>query len=451
MIITIVHSLHFIFHSSRLFFNLIISAFIFLFLIFSFYCFSQNGVSVNTTGATADNSAILDLSSTSQGMLLPRISTAQRNAITSPATSLLIFNITTNCFESYVNGSWYSVSCPPPCTLPLSPTSGTIVPSTNQIFWKWNTVSGATEYKWSTTNSFSTATATTPSGATSYTQSYSCNTPVILYVWASNGCGNSGSLTLNATTYRCPCGADGNYITYSNNGIIQTYGWVVIGNQTWMCQDLNVGSYTPLDVDVYSGCHTGPGTQSQGQKYCGYMNWGAGRMYNDPTCSWNGIYEWKVMMKNASSCDGSGTWPNDRCSTPVQGICPTGWHIPSNMEWTTLTDYIGGTGEAATKLKEQGTGSGYHWADYCCDPPYAAPTNEYGFSAWGGGFAQDANNPGTSWSCEFLQAPDDVYYWSSTQSDANNSYYRWLHYTHHYMSGGGLNKGSAAYVRCVKD
>jgi hypothetical protein len=80
----------------------------------TFYCYPQNGVSVNRNGSAADNSAIIDISSTSQGLLIPRMTTEQRNLITSPATSLLIFNTTTNCFETYVNSSWYSVSCPTP-------------------------------------------------------------------------------------------------------------------------------------------------------------------------------------------------------------------------------------------------------------------------------------------------------------------------------------------------
>jgi uncharacterized protein (TIGR02145 family) len=75
------------------------------------FVFSQSGISVNTIGTPDDNSAILDVSSTSQGLLIPRMTTVQRDAISSPALSLLIFNITTNCFEAYVNGVWYSISC----------------------------------------------------------------------------------------------------------------------------------------------------------------------------------------------------------------------------------------------------------------------------------------------------------------------------------------------------
>jgi hypothetical protein len=90
--------------------------------------FSQNGISVNRTGAPANNSAILDVSSTSQGLLIPRMTTTHRDNIASTATSLLIFNTTTNCFEAYVNGSWYSLSCAPACTPPTVPVAK---PATN--------------------------------------------------------------------------------------------------------------------------------------------------------------------------------------------------------------------------------------------------------------------------------------------------------------------------------
>jgi hypothetical protein len=95
--------------------KLIVLILIINFLLFAVNSFSQNGISVNTSGASADNSTILDISSTSQGLLIPRMKITDRNEIASPAQSLLIFNTTTNCFEAFVNGSWYSISCPSIC------------------------------------------------------------------------------------------------------------------------------------------------------------------------------------------------------------------------------------------------------------------------------------------------------------------------------------------------
>jgi uncharacterized protein (TIGR02145 family) len=71
------------------------------------------GIGANTF--TPDNSALLELQSTNSGLLLPRMTTAQRDAISNPAQSLLIFNTTTKCFETYVGNVWYTVWCEFPC------------------------------------------------------------------------------------------------------------------------------------------------------------------------------------------------------------------------------------------------------------------------------------------------------------------------------------------------
>ena len=71
------------------------------------------GIGANTF--TPDNSALLELQSTNSGLLLPRMTTAQRDAISNPAQSLLIFNTTTKCFETYVDGQWNSIWCNGPC------------------------------------------------------------------------------------------------------------------------------------------------------------------------------------------------------------------------------------------------------------------------------------------------------------------------------------------------
>jgi hypothetical protein len=101
--------------------KLIILLFTIHYSLFTINCFSQNGISVNTTGAQADKSAMLDVSGTDRGTLIPCMTTIQRNNIVSPAESLLIFNTTTNCFESYINGFWNAISCPSPCIKPVAP------------------------------------------------------------------------------------------------------------------------------------------------------------------------------------------------------------------------------------------------------------------------------------------------------------------------------------------
>jgi hypothetical protein len=68
------------------------------------------GVSINPTGNNPDTSAMLDVSSTSKGLLLPRLTTVQRDAISLPATGLLVYNTTTSTFDYYSGTAWFSLS-----------------------------------------------------------------------------------------------------------------------------------------------------------------------------------------------------------------------------------------------------------------------------------------------------------------------------------------------------
>ncbi|MFA4917324.1 MAG: hypothetical protein WC560_11735, partial [Syntrophales bacterium] len=72
--------------------------------------FSQSGVSINAAGNPADPSAMLDISSTTQGVLIPRMVDADRNAIPAPAIGLLIYNTTTNKLNYYKSTGWYELS-----------------------------------------------------------------------------------------------------------------------------------------------------------------------------------------------------------------------------------------------------------------------------------------------------------------------------------------------------
>lgn len=80
-----------------------------LFFSFIINANSQN-IGINTTGASADSTAILDVNSTTGGLLIPRMTEEQRDDISSPANSLQIFNTTTNCWEIYVN-TWHEIWC----------------------------------------------------------------------------------------------------------------------------------------------------------------------------------------------------------------------------------------------------------------------------------------------------------------------------------------------------
>jgi len=155
--------------------------------------FSQ--VSINADNSAPNNSAMLDVKSTTKGMLIPRMTLDQRNAITSPTEGLMVF--CTNCAANgtlsvYSNGAWMTYT---PCISP-SPAAGSDIESPGQIIWNWMAVAGATGYKWNTTASYGTAVDV--GTATSKTETgIVCNTTYTRFVWAYNNCGVSEPTTLS--------------------------------------------------------------------------------------------------------------------------------------------------------------------------------------------------------------------------------------------------------------
>jgi uncharacterized protein (TIGR02145 family) len=142
------------------------------------------------------------------------------------------------------------------------------------------------------------------------------------------------------------------------SGSDSVYKYIVrIGTQVWMGENENVG--TRIDL--------GKQQTDNGiiEKYC-YSD-------GDYNCdTYGGLYQWDEMMQYNPAED-TGKIPGT-----TQGICPKGWHIPTDKEWRTLQVNLGGESEAGGKLKEIGFA---HWAS-----PNAGATNESGFTGLPGGF-----------------------------------------------------------------
>lgn len=87
--------------------------------------FSQQGISVNTTGNPPHPSAVLDVSSTTQGALVPRMTIAQRNAIVSPAEGLIIYNLDCKDLNIYNGTNWIGLTLSPTTALTATGVAGT--------------------------------------------------------------------------------------------------------------------------------------------------------------------------------------------------------------------------------------------------------------------------------------------------------------------------------------
>jgi uncharacterized protein (TIGR02145 family) len=185
---------------------------------------------------------------------------------------------------------------------------------------------------------------------------------------------------------------------------------VSIGNQVWMLKNLNVNTYRNgelipevTDVTLWVGLTTGA--------WCWYNNDSA-----TYAATYGKLYNWYAV--------------NDS-----RGLAPAGWHVPSDLEWGTLSDFLGGESIAGGTMKEAGT---THWIS-----PNTGATNSSGFTGLPGG---GRDNRG-----EFGFITNDGYWWSSTESDVTDA---WSVYLGFY--GGLIGKYASTKligysVRCIRD
>jgi len=130
----------------------------------------------------------------------------------------------------------------------------------------------------------------------------------------------------------------GNPITDSRDG--KTYNTVTIGGQCWLAKNMDVGTKLASAATV-------PSNDSAIEKWC-YDN-------SDANCNTNGgLYTWAEANGLAASCNAAVCTP----PTPNQGICPTGWHIPTDAEYKTLEMQLGMTQVEADAIGARGTNQG---------------------------------------------------------------------------------------------
>jgi uncharacterized protein (TIGR02145 family) len=118
-----------------------------------------------------------------------------------------------------------------------------------------------------------------------------------------------------------------------------------------------------------------------------------------------------------------------------RNVCPTGWHVPSDAEWTALTKYLGGKRVAGGKLKEIGT---THWLN-----PNTRATNETGFTALPSG---GRSNLGSYYTIGYFGI-----WWSSTESSTLDAYIRRLTYDTRKVYRNSGYKRDGFSIRCLKD
>lgn len=187
------------------------------------------------------------------------------------------------------------------------------------------------------------------------------------------------------------------------------YKTVMIGGKEWMAENLNASTYRNGNP-LLNGLTT--------------ANWqsaasGAWHYYNQDminTCPHGKMYNWYAV--------------NDS-----RGICPTGWHVPTEADWSSLENSLGGQLTAGNKMKV--TGSTYWFGGN------ANATNESGFSAIGSGLYYFYGS--------FEGLTQGVNFWSATTFDASSAWVRSLSFDMGNLALSIYPKNSGFHVRCVRD
>jgi len=294
----------------------------FIFMVFLPVLFLNAQVSVSSDGSSASPGAMLEVKSTDKGFLPPRMTTAQRDAISPPVEGLMIYNTDQKALNIFDGTSWTSL-------------------------------------------------------------------------------------------YSFVCG-----LSMIDTRDMKVYKTVQIGTQCWMAQNLNVGARKNGNVD-----HSDNDIL---EKYC----------YGDAESNcglYGGLYQWDEMMQYVTT---EGT----------KGICPDGWHIPSDSDWCILATFLASqiidcaylyydNNDAGGQMKETTT-----WR-----APNSGASNSSGFTGLPGGYR-------AYYGLQYAEMYNHGLWWSSTQyTDPDYSMYWDLYHSAEGVARYASLKADGLSVRCLKD
>ena len=192
------------------------------------------------------------------------------------------------------------------------------------------------------------------------------------------------------------------------------YNTVEIGSQCWMEENLKVERYRD-GSNIPTGLSDAAWQAATTEAFAVYDNDTANK------ATYGLLYNWYAVAD-------------------ARGLCPTGWHVPTDAEWTQLTDHLGGESVAGGQMKTTGTlesGTGLWFA------PNTDATNSSGFSGLPGGYRDVGGLFGSQGGYG--------YWWSSSEGPYDYAWRRGVNY-----NGGSANRGAndkpyGFSVRCLRD
>ncbi len=192
-----------------------------------------------------------------------------------------------------------------------------------------------------------------------------------------------------------------------NVHLVNAQGDVKIGKQTWMSKNLDVSTFR-------NGEQISQAKDVEQWKYAGT----------------NKIPAWCFYEFNESNGKKYGKLYNWFAVSDSRGLAPNGYHIPSDAEWTILTDFLGGS--AAKKMKSKDG-----WEDN------GNGDNSSRFNGLPGGYCQYYGN--------FYNIAGDGYFWSSSEDNTDDAWLLGLYGSNTEVASYPYDKGSGLSVRCLRD
>jgi uncharacterized protein (TIGR02145 family) len=287
-------------------------------------------------------------------------------------------------------------SANPLITNPNSPVQFTDLSTNSPTSWKWYFGDGMTSTQQNPSHSYTSA------------GTYSVSL-VVTNAFGSDSLTKTNYITVTAPPPTGqPCPGMATVTDYNGN----LYNTVQIGNQCWMKENLRTTKYNNgISIPIV------PDNLTWSMSLTPAMCW-----YNNDSTSYKqtygALYNWY--------------------SVSAGSLCPVGWHVPSDSEWTILVNYLGGDNIAGGKMKEIGI---LHWSS-----PNGDANNISGFTALPGGYRAD--NSGA-----FIDMTNYGHFWSTTSYSTYQAWFRTLRF-----GNGSINPDATSFnmraglsVRCVAD
>ncbi len=269
------------------------------------------------------------------------------------------------------------------------------------------------------TGSFTSSLTGLTASTTYYVRAYATNAAGTSY-------GTEISFSTAGSTPGIPCPGASTVTDFDGN----IYNTVQIGSQCWMKENLKTTHYAD-GTALVDGTTTGDITGYYSTKY-----WFVYNNHLTYKATYGLLYTWAAVMNGATSSSAN--------PSGVQGACPTGWHVPSDMEWKQMEVFLGMTQAEADAVGYRGTTEGGNLkATTIWNNPNTGANNSSGFTALPGGLRFIEGS--------FSNQGESGYWWTATEGSSSGGWYRHLLHYNPLVGRYDTNKGYGFSVRCLRD